>query len=204
MFLISDLIFIFFSCTLIVCAVLVVLSKHPVFSLLLLVTSFLSASFLLLLLECELLALLFVTIYVGAIAVLFLFAVMMLDFKYYSLQKNTIVYLPIGVLFGSALLFFFVTKVNNAFIVAPASSLYIDGYTNWYTLIDSTIESEALGNVLYSFFVLQFLLAGLILLVVLLGIVPLTNIAVVKKNSTNQNLFKQLSRNSKKTNHNTN
>jgi NADH-quinone oxidoreductase subunit J len=196
MFSTPDLIFIFFSLLLIVFSSMVILSRHPAFSLLFLVGSFISASCLLLLLECELLALLFLTVYVGAIAVLFLFAVMMLDFKHYSLQKNLMIYLPIGVFFGGVLLYQLIFEINTFFITTPRNTFYIDGHINWYDLISSTTETEALGHVLYSYFVLHFLVSGLILLVVLLGVVRLTNVSEIKvrnKNKT-QALFKQLSK----------
>lgn len=196
MFTTPDLIFIFFSLLLIVFSSMVILSRHPAFSLLFLVGSFISASCLLLLLECELLALLFLTVYVGAIAVLFLFAVMMLDFKHYSLQKNLMFYLPIGLIFGVVLLSQLFFEINTFFIKTPFNTFYIDGHVNWYDLISSTTEAEAMGHVLYSYYVLHFLVSGLILLVVLLGVVRLTNVTETKVLNQNkkQALFKQLSK----------
>lgn len=195
----ADLLFILFSCFLILSSGMVVFSRHPVFSLLFLVGSFLASSFLLLILECELLALLFLTVYVGAIAILFLFAVMMLDFKHYSLQKNVILYAPVGIFFGSIPLLFLIKEINTFFLTVPYNNFYIDGYINWYDLIDSKTDVDAMGNVLYSYFVLHFLLAGIILLVVLFGVVHLTNVTDIKLHNKNktQKLYKQLSRNFK-------
>ncbi len=195
----ADLLFILFSCFLILSAGMVVFSRHPVFSLLFLVGSFLASSFLLLMLECELLALLFLTVYVGAIAILFLFAVMMLDFKHYSLQKNVILYAPVGIVFGSTPLLFLIKEINTFFLTVPYNNFYIDSYINWYDLIDSKTDVDAMGYVLYTYFVLHFLLAGVILLVVLFGVVHLTNVTDVKLHNKNktQKLYKQLSRNFK-------
>jgi NADH-quinone oxidoreductase subunit J len=174
----------------------VIFSNHPIFSLLFLILSFILSSFLLFLLECELLALLFITIYAGAIAILFLFAVMMLDFKNYNLKKNIIKYIPIGTFFGLVLLVPLILEINNFFPVLPFNDFYVDGYINWYDLVDSTSESEALGQVLYTYFVIQFLLAGLILLVVLFGVVHLmTNFNIYSNKQ--QVLFKQVSKSSK-------
>lgn len=191
-----NILFTFFSIFLVVSATMVVISKQPVFSLLFLVGSFLSASFILFLLECEFLAFLFIIVYVGAIAVLFLFAIMMLELKLNSLNKNVIKYLPMGFVFGLLMLFPLLKQINLEF----HDNLYLDNfyfnkYQNWYDLIDSVADVEVYGHILYSYFVLQFLVAGLILLVVLIGVVYLTN--SYKKDVLEQSLFKQLSRTSK-------
>jgi NADH:ubiquinone oxidoreductase subunit 6 (subunit J) len=91
------------------------------------------------LLECELLAFLFIIIYVGAIAVLFLFAIMMLESKLNNLSKNTMKYIPIGLVFG---IFFSTVVVWNIseFRQNPYRQFYFHTYTNWYDLIDSVIS----------------------------------------------------------------
>ena len=76
------------------------------------------------------------------------------------------------------------------------NDLYSDKYLNWYDLIDSIRDVEVYGHVLYSYFVLDFLLAGFILLLVLIGVVYLTNNNFNKNKILEQSLFKQLSRNS--------
>lgn len=183
-----------FSTFLIISALMVILVSHPVFSLLFLVGSFLSASSILLLLECEFLALLFVTIYVGAIAILFLFAVMMLEFKQSSLTKNLTKYLPAGTFFGFLLSYFMFNLISNNFSeTVILDDLYKDSYINWYDLIDAAPESDVLGQVLYSYFVIQFLVAGIILLVVLFGVVHLTN-NLNRVRTGYQSMFKQLSK----------
>jgi NADH-quinone oxidoreductase subunit J len=186
-----------FAILLIVSSTVVVLSKHPIFSLLALVTSFLLASFILFLIECEFLAFLFIIIYVGAIAILFLFAIMMLDYKSTDLSRNTIKYLPIAVIFGLGFLSILLYEVNSNFEKYPSDSFYINIYQNWYDLIDSTTDVEVYGQVLYSYFVLQLLITGLILLMVLIGVVYLTNTYSVKPSNSEQVAFKQLARESK-------
>ncbi len=79
---------------------MVTYSQHPVFSLLFLIFSFILSAFILFTLECEFLALIFITIYVGAIAILFLFSIMMLDTKLINLLESTTEYIPIGVFLG--------------------------------------------------------------------------------------------------------
>ena len=193
----SNILFLLFSFLLICSALMVVLSKHPVFSLLFLVGCFILSSFLLFLLECEFLALLFIIIYVGAIAILFLFAIMMLESKSINLSRNIIKYVPIGFFFLIFLLIPLLNEIssqfnNNIFL----DSFYLNKYQNWYDLLDSITDVEAYGQVLYSYFVLHFLIAGFILLLVLIGVVYLTNNFNSNK-MLEQSAFKQLSRNSK-------
>lgn len=192
----SNLLFILFSSFLVFCALMVVLSRHPVFSLLFLVGCFVFSSFLLLLLECEFLALLFIVVYVGAIAVLFLFAIMMLESKSANLSKNITKYLPVGFFF---LTFFLVPMLSLTLdqfdINILGQFFYFNKYQNWYDLIDSVTDVEVYGQVLYSYFVLHFLIAGFILLMVLVGVTYLTN-QFTKSQVLEQSIFKQLSRNS--------
>lgn len=193
----SNTLFLLFSLSLIFSALMVILSKHPVFSLLFLVGCFLFSSFLLFLLECEFLGLLFIVIYVGAIAVLFLFAVMMLEAKAINLSKNIMKYIPMGVFLAICFFNPLLNEISlhfneNIFL----NSFYLNKYQNWYDLSNSISDIEVYGQVLYSNFVLSFLLAGLILLVVLIGVVYLTNNFNNNK-ILKQSVFKQLSRNSK-------
>jgi NADH-quinone oxidoreductase subunit J len=192
-----NLMFFLFSIFLVICAFMVVVAQHPVFSLLFLVGSFLFASFILFLFECEFLALLFIVIYVGAIAILFLFAIMMLESKLNNLSKNAMKYVPVGFAFGIFLLVPILFEISNHYDEnVYLNSFYLNNYQNWYDLIDSTTDIEVYGQVLYSYFVLQFLIAGLILLLVLVGVIYLTNNFNSKK-VTDQSVFKQLSRGSK-------
>ena len=89
-----------FSIILVFNSFMVTYSQHPVFSLLFLISSFILSAFILFTLECEFLALIFITIYVGAIAILFLFSIMMLDTKLINLLGSTTEYIPIGVFLG--------------------------------------------------------------------------------------------------------
>lgn len=193
----SNILFYLFSLSLIICAFMVIIAQHPVFSLLFLVGSFLFSACLLFILECEFLALIFIVIYVGAIAVLFLFAIMMLESKFTNLSKNSIKYLPVSFLFGLILLSPLLREISVNFEKNfYPNSIYLNKYQNWFDLIDSTTDIESYGQILYSYFVLQFLISGLIILLVLIAVVYLTNSFKVKQ-TTDQSIFKQLSRNSK-------
>ena len=192
-----NILFYFSSLFLIICAFMVIIAQHPVFSLIFLVSSFLFASILLFILECEFLALIFIIIYVGAIAVLFLFAIMMLESKFIDLYKNSMKYFPISFIFSIALLLPLIREISVHFKKnAYFNSIYFNKYQNWFDLVDSITDVESYGQVLYSYFVLQFLVSGLILLLVLIAVVYLTNSFRIKQ-TTDQSIFKQLSRNSK-------
>jgi len=190
----ANLLFYFFSGVLVFSAMMVIVASHSVFSLLFLVLSFLASAFLLFMLECEFLALIFIVIYVGAIAVLFLFAVMMLDAKLQNLSRNLFRHMPLGFLF--ALVFLVPVLYYTLPLPGSLASVNANKYTNWYDLIDSTFDINAYGEILYSYFVLQFLVVGLILLVVLIGVVYLTNTYSSNK-TVDQSTFKQLSVSSK-------
>lgn len=194
----ENIIFYFFSILLVLSAFMVIVSQHPVFSLLFLVSSFLFTSFLLFLLECELLALLFIVVYVGAIAILFLFAIMMLESKLNNLSKNVMKYFPIGFFFGIVFLIPIIREISGQFEKdIYVESFYLNKFQNWYDLIDSISDVEVYGQVLYSYFVLQLLVTGLILLLVLIGVVYLTNHYNTMNVTRDQAVFKQLARESK-------
>lgn len=188
------ILFYFFSSFLIYSVFMVVLSQNPVFSLLFLVSSFIFSSFLLFLLECEFLALLFIIVYVGAIAILFLFTIMMLESKLINLSKNKIKYFPVSFIFIISLLFPLLYVLNIYFedISICSNSFYFNKYQSWYNLIDSSNDIEVYGQILYSYFVLQFLITGLILLLSIISVIYLTS--SFKKQSKQQSTFKQLSR----------
>ncbi len=166
--------YVFDSISALSCLMLVTV-QSTIYSVLFLILSFLSGAFLLFLLECELLALLLIIIYVGALAVLFLFAVMMLDSKSVNSASNPIKYFPFGSFIGSLFLVEALVFIFNNFKTNPYSkSLLYHQYQNWYLRLDSVSEIEVLGQVLYTHYVLQFLIVGLILFLAVVGVVVLT------------------------------
>ena len=190
-----NMFFYLFSIFLVISAFMVIVSQHPVFSLLFLLSSFIFSSFLLFLLECEFLALLFIVVYVGAIAILFLFAIMMLESKLVDLSKNTMKYAPVAFIFGLFLLLPLLNEISLNFKELCELN-FLHFYQNWYDLIDSMSDVEVYGQILYSYYVLQFLISGLILLLVLIGVVYMTN-QYNTNQKVDQSLIKQLSRNPK-------
>ena len=195
---ILNLLFYFFSILLLISSLMIITVQNSIYSVLFLVLSFVSASSLLFLLEIEFIALIFIIIYVGAIAVLFLFVVMMLDIKTINLTKDSLKYFPFGSFVGivflvEILLVLFKTFQNSPYILGQ---FIFNDYTNWFEKIDTLTDLQIIGQILYTQYVLQFLIAGFILLLSVIGAVILTIKTTTKQEKT-QSIFKQLSRNYK-------
>jgi NADH-quinone oxidoreductase subunit J len=164
----SALFFYLFSIVCIGAGVMVVAAKNPVHAVFFLILAFFNAAGLFVLLGAEFLAMILVVVYVGAVMVLFLFVVMMLDVNFAELRAGFLKYLPIGAIVGLVLLFELVFVVG-AWITAP------DMVSNAPTPpVAEVSNTRALGGVLYTRFVFLFELAGLILLVAMVGAIVLT------------------------------
>ena len=152
-------------------AVMVVFSKNPVHSVLFLILAFFNAAGLFILLGAEFVAMILVIVYVGAVAVMFLFVVMMLDINFTELRKGVQDYLPIGLLIGFILLLEMV-------VIAGGWSM-TDGIATTITtptpLVSEVHNTEAIGRILYTDYIFLFQLAGLILLVAMIGAIVLTH-----------------------------
>jgi NADH-quinone oxidoreductase subunit J len=173
-------------------AFLVILSKNPVHSVLFLILTFCNATGILLIFGVEFLSIILIIIYVGAVAVLFLFVVMMLDIKVLNQKfKEKVVYLPISLLIGSIFLTEILLLISNSLTQKDLLNNSHYYKQNWIDLLDSVTNIETLGQILYTYYFSFFLIAGLILLIALIGAVSLT---LKEKQTYNQDLFKQLSR----------
>jgi len=148
-------------------------SRNPVHSVLSLISVFLLSAVLLLCLEVEFLALSFVIVYVGAIAILFLFIVMMLDIKIGDNSFNFLKYGPLSY-FVSFIFFLELTKplAHLTFFSSTFLTNYV--WTRWFTEIDSVSNVQILGQLLYTYYFVFFLIAGFILFVAVLGALMLT------------------------------
>ena len=162
------LFFYLFAFVLIASAVMVVAAKNPVHAVLFLILAFFNAAGLFVLLGAEFLAMILVVVYVGAVMVLFLFVVMMLDVNFAELRAGVLEILPIGLLVGLILLFELVFVVG-AWVTAP--NLVSDAPAPPQTEVSNT---KALGQLLYTDYVYLFEAAGLILLVAMIGAIVLT------------------------------
>lgn len=145
-----------------------VISRNPVHSVLWLILSFLSAAGLFVLLGAEFVAMLLIIVYVGAVAVLFLFVVMMLDVDFAELKAEMARYLPLGLLIGLVILMQFVMAFG-----AWEANDAAEGLRAQVT-DPAVFNTEALGLILYDDYFLLFQLSGLILLVAMIGAIVLT------------------------------
>jgi NADH-quinone oxidoreductase subunit J len=160
--------FYLFSAVLIASAVLVIGARNPVHSVLFLILSFFNAAGLFVLLGAEFLGMILIVVYVGAVAVLFLFVVMMLDIDFAELKRGALQYLPFGALIGLILVAELVMMgwkwAAKPAALAAKMSATPAGLTN----------TEALGRILYTDYVYYFQIAGLVLLVAMIGAIVLT------------------------------
>lgn len=195
---IENLFFYFFSILSIIFSFFVIISKNPIHSILSLILVFFNAAALLILLGAEFLAMLFVIVYVGAVAVLFLFVIMMLNIKTSNLTISMYRYLPISILFGSV--FFSELFVMFYFDLVPIASNSIisaidinAGYFNsWSNSVCSLNNVFILGQLLYTYFSYLFIMSGIILLVSMIGAISLT---LHRRNDIKrQYIYKQISR----------
>ncbi|MFZ5750759.1 MAG: NADH-quinone oxidoreductase subunit J [Pseudomonadota bacterium] len=157
-----------FAVSTVVAGLMVVLSRNPVHSVLWLILAFLSASGLFVLLGAEFVAMLLIIVYVGAVAVLFLFVVMMLDVDFAELKGEMVRYMPLGLLIGVIILL----QLGMA-LGAWQASPEAGGLRQSVTPGDLS-NTAALGAILYDRYLMMFQLAGLILLVAMIGAIVLT------------------------------
>ena len=168
-------------------AFMVVAARNPVHSVLWLILTFVNGAGLFILLGAEFLAMILVVVYVGAVAVLFLFVVMMLDVDFAELKQGALQYLPIGALVGLVFL------VELVLVLAPGrSGPASPAPSRCRSSRASMTNTEALGHVLYTQYVYFFQAAGLILLVAMIGAIVLT--LRHKAGVRRQNIAEQIAR----------
>jgi NADH-quinone oxidoreductase subunit J len=169
---IAALFFYLFASICVASAVMVVASKNPVHSVLFLILAFVNAAGLFVLMGAEFLAMILVIVYVGAVAVLFLFVVMMLDVDFTELRQGFLNYLPIGGVVGMV---FFIELVMILVLGTGAVSTGAGkAITDPIPPLADVTNTEALGLVLYTRYVYYFQAAGLVLLVAMIGAIVLT------------------------------
>jgi len=178
----ETILFSFFSILSLICGICVITAKNPIHSVLFLVLVFFNISGLLIILGVEFLALLFLIVYVGAIAVLFLFIIMMLSIKIPEYKTVLYRYLPIGIILGAGFLFeiLIIFRSELSFlIISPFSEINLQGYylnfiISWNSTIINITNIEIFSSVLYTEYVYLFILSGIILLVSMVGAITLT------------------------------
>ncbi|MEH2547298.1 NADH-quinone oxidoreductase subunit J [Bradyrhizobium sp. AZCC 2262] len=149
-------------------ALMVIVSRNPVHSVLFLILAFVNASGLFVLMGAEFLAMILVVVYVGAVAVLFLFVIMMLDVDFVELREGFIAYLPIGIVIGGIFMVELLLVVFS-WVINPGIAKQITA-----AIPTNVSNTEALGLVLYTKYIHYFQIAGMVLLVAMIGAIVLT------------------------------
>ena len=180
---ITSIAFYVFSAVLLGSAALVVSSRNPVHSVLFLILAFFNAAALFLIAGAEFLAMILVIVYVGAVAVLFLFVVMMLDVDFSALREGFQRYAPVGATVGAVLFFELLSVLFGWQMSADAPVLRLN------QIPEKVQNTRAIGQVLYTNYVLLFQLSGLILLVAMVGAIVLTHRD--RHNARRQNITRQ-------------
>jgi NADH-quinone oxidoreductase subunit J len=162
--------FYIFSTVMIGSAFMVISARNPVHSVLFLILAFVNAAGLFMLLGAEFLAMILIVVYVGAVAVLFLFVVMMLDVDFAALRQGVLQYLPVGGLVGIVFLVELLLVVGS-WVIGPGVPRAIMTPT---PALDVVSNTEALGLVLYTRYIYYFQAAGLVLLIAMIGAIVLT------------------------------
>jgi len=179
----TPLAFYLFAAVTLISAFMVITAKSPVHSVLFLILAFFNAAGLFVLLGAEFVAMILVIVYVGAVAVLFLFVVMMLDMGFEDLRKGAMQYVPLGLIVGGILMVELV-MVYGAWQFAPDATSNVANPLQWTTSKEACCSStgmeqlgntESLGMLLYTKYVYAFQAAGLVLLVAMIGAIVLTH-----------------------------
>ncbi len=158
-----------FSLVAVLSALMVISARNPVHSVLFLILSFVNASGLFVLLGAEFLAMILVVVYVGAVAVLFLFVVMMLDINFVKLREGFLQYLPFGALLGIVL----IIELGILFLTKSFSENSLSKFVE-LPIMNEVENTKLIGQVLYTNYFYLFQISGLILLVAMVGSITLT------------------------------
>jgi NADH-quinone oxidoreductase subunit J len=167
---VASLFFYLFAGLCVASGFMVIAARNPVHSVLFLILAFVNAAALFVLMGAEFLAMILVVVYVGAVAVLFLFVVMMLDVDFAELRQGALNYLPVGILVGIIFLIELLLIVG-VWVIGGELPRAI---TAPIPPISSVTNTEALGEVLYTRYIYFFQVAGLVLLVAMIGAIVLT------------------------------
>src|SRR5690606_19690132 len=167
---IPALAFYLFAAITVASGVMVIAARNPVHSVLFLILAFFNAAGLFILMGAEFLAMILVVVYVGAVAVLFLFVVMMLDINFVEMRQGFLQYLPVGALVAIILLTELVL-LFGAWVVTPVAPQVVQ---RPIPPVEEVTNTHALGLVLYTDYFYLFQTAGIILLVAMIGAIVLT------------------------------
>ena len=194
---IPSFLFYMFASVLVLSALMVILARNPVHSVLWLILAFFNAAGLFLLLGAEFVAFILIIVYVGAVMVLFLFVVMMLDIDFAELRKGAWKAAPVGLLVGGVLVAQLVMTVLSWQNLpgGPNGILQPSAVVSPEAVVPAISNTHAIGNVLYTDFIYPFQIAGLILLVAMIGAIVLT--LRMRGDARRQNISRQIERDPK-------
>ena len=187
----SLLSFYIFSAVMLLSSLMVISSRNPVHSVLFLILAFFNAAGLFVILHAEFLAMILIIVYVGAVAVLFLFVVMMLDFRASLEKSNILQYMPIGIFVGLV----FISELVIVLVNTKLDLENIQILSNPLSNFGELTNTEAIGSILYTDYILYFQVSGIILLVAMVGSIVLT--LRDREGVKRQSIPDQLSRGSK-------
>jgi len=168
----ENLLYYIFASLTLVFSILVIGVRNPIHSVLFLMVVFCNVTVLLVLLQSEFMAFIFLMVYVGAIAVLFLFVVMMLNIRLIEWNQYLFRFLPLGSFLGVLLLVQILSIINEDFLDKP--KLQDPQYTSWLDVLYSKTNIEVLGDLLYTEHAFSLIVASLVLLVAMIGAIVLT------------------------------
>ena len=166
---VQALAFYMFAFIAVAAGVMVISARNPVHSVLFLILAFFNSAGLFLLMGAEFLAMILIIVYVGAVAVLFMFVVMMLDINFAELRQGFLHYLPIGGMIGLVLLAEILVIVGG-WIMAPEAAK-----TAMAPAPDALTNTRALGELIYTHYIFLFQAAGVVLLIAMIGAIVLTH-----------------------------
>ena len=166
---VQALAFYMFALTCVAAAVMVISVRNPVHSVLFLILAFFNAAGLFVLLGAEFLAMILVVVYVGAVAVLFMFVVMMLDINTVEMRQGFLEYLPIGGIIGLILLAELLV-ITGGWVLAPEAATVASA-----PIVAGVSNTHALGEIIYTRYVYLFQASGLVLLVAMVGAIVLAH-----------------------------
>jgi len=167
--------FLIFSFLALLSGALVVTAKNPIHSILFLVFVFFNISGLFIMLGVEFLAMLLLVVYVGAVSVLFLFVIMMLNVKIAQAYENLLRYIPIGFFLSLSFLFECYLIVDSGLVSSDMVGFqFLNNSVDWVSLVIASTNTVVVGTILYTYYSFFFILCGFILLISMVGAITLT------------------------------
>jgi len=189
------MLFLFICSLIIISSIIVISARNPIHNLLALISVVLNIVVLLIFLEAEFLALTFIAVYLGAVIVLFLFIVMMLNIKGIDLRLEFSRSLPIGFFFGLVFFIFLYFIISGTIGIDNKSLIFIVNYFDWKSILINISNIQIFGYFLYSYYFPFLLIIGIILLVAMIGTVILTKNNYIILDKKRNFIDQQISRN---------